>query len=464
MAATTNLRDRERFDALRRQMFREMALAGKRWGLMWWGTIGVIVLAAMTVHGASPARMALQIGAVALAVPSLVHRIRHPGKPDHGQSLLAGMLLFIACVVNTGGCASPLSIMSIPMLFGAALMPVPKQIRMVLFCTFLVAFVAMVLASSGATGDLGRGSGALTLSPIVSLCASIAVGIFVVVGVYKMGQNVSLLYERVALELASRREELCYESEDRTRSLEAIAARVAHEVKNPLAAIKGLSAHMARQATDPKAAERLAIVASEADRLKEIVDGFLSFSRGLDAMKVAPMRPYELAHELSVLLEVRAAEAGVALEVTGNQQLELNADRRKLRQVLLNLVLNALQASPRGKTVWIDVAGPSCGMGATVRVIDQGAGMSPEIVERIKRPYYTTREGGTGLGVVVARALVEQHGGVLSYDSKPGKGTTVTIELPASALEIAKAQKLPDPSREPLVALPTPDVAGGRTT
>src|SRR6185436_13806518 len=272
---------------------------------------------------------------------------------------------------------------------------------------------------------------ALRLSPVVSLCASIAVGIFVVVGVYKMGQNVSLLYERVALELASRREELCYESEDRTR---------------PLAAIKGLSAHMARQATDPKSAERLAIVASEADRLKEIVDGFLSFSRGLDAMKVAPMRPYELAHELSVLLEVRAAEAGVSLEVTGNQQLELNADRRKLRQVLLNLVLNALQASPRGKTVWIDVAGPSCGMGATVRVIDQGAGMSPEVVERIKRPYYTTREGGTGLGVVVARALVEQHGGVLVYDSKPGKGTTVTLELPASALEIAKTQKLPDPS------------------
>ena len=463
MAATTNLRDRERFDALRRQMFREMALAGKRWGLMWWGMVGIVVLGAMAVYGASPARFALQISAVALAVPSLVHRMRHPGKPDHGQSLLAGMLLFIACVVNTGGCTSPLSIMSIPMLFGAALMPVPKQIRMVLFCAFLVAFVAMVLASSGAAADFG--AGALRLSPIVSVCASIAVGIFVVVVVYKMGQNVSFLYERVALELASRREELCYESEDRTRSLEAIAARMAHEVKNPLAAIKGLSAHMARQATDPKAAERLAIVASEADRLKEIVDGFLSFSRGLDEMKVAPMRPFELAHELSVLLEVRAAEAGVTLEVTGNQELELNADRRKLRQVLLNLVLNALQASPRGKTVWIDVAGPSCGMGATVRVIDQGAGMSPEVVERIRRPYYTTREGGTGLGVVVARALVEQHGGVLQYDSKPGKGTTVTIELPASALEIAKTQKLPDPSRNPIVALPTPDgLAGGRTT
>jgi signal transduction histidine kinase len=459
MAATTNLRDRERFDALRRQVFREMATAGKRWGLTVWGLISIVVLVAMAIQGtASPARYALQIGAVALAVPSLLHRVRHPGRPDNGQSLLAGMLLFIACVVNTGGCASPLSIMGIPMLFGAALMPVPKPIRIVTFGAFLVAFVAMVLASSGVTGDLGQASGTLRLAPAVSLCASIAVGVFVVVGVYLMGKNVSVLYERVALELASRREELCSESQDRTRALESIAARMAHEVKNPLAAIKGLSAHMARNATDPKVAERLAIVASEADRLKEIVDGFLSFSRGLDEMKVAPMRPYELAHELSVLLEVRAAEAGVTLEVTGNQQLELNADRRKLRQVLLNLVLNAIQASPRDRTVWIDVGGSRCGLeGACMRVIDQGAGMSPEVLERIKRPYYTTREGGTGLGVVVARALVEQHGGVLTYESKPGKGTTVIIELPASALEIAKASKLPDPSREPLIALRAPN-------
>jgi signal transduction histidine kinase len=458
MASTTNLRDRERFDALRRQMFREMALAGKRWGLMWWGLIGVAVLVAMAIRGATPVRFALQIGAVALAVPSLVHRVRHPGRPDHGQSLLAGMLLFIACVVNTGGCASPLSIMGIPMLFGAALMPVPKQVRMVLFGAFLAAFVAMVLSSSGAAGNVVQTSGALHLAPAVAVCASIAVGIFTVVGVYLMGKNVSLLYERVALELASRREELCAEGADRTRALEAIAARMAHEVKNPLAAIKGLSAHMARNATDPKVAERLAIVASEADRLKEIVDGFLSFSRGLDEMKVASMRPYELAHELSVLLEVRAAEAGVTLEVTGNKALELNADRRKLRQVLLNLVLNAIQASPRDRTVWIDVGGSMCGGGgACIRVIDQGAGMSPDVIERIRRPYYTTKEGGTGLGVVVARALVEQHGGVLRYESKPSKGTTVIIELPASALEIAKSQKLPDPSRAPIVALRAPD-------
>jgi signal transduction histidine kinase len=465
MTVSTNLRDRERFDALRRQMFRQMALAGKRWGLSWWVAVGLLVLVMMLVRGASPARLGLQIGAVALAIPSLVHRMRHPTHADHGQSLLSGMLLFIACVVNTGGCSSPLAIMSIPMLFGAALIPMPNQVRGVLFGAFLFAFMSMVLASTGAVGELGPASTtALRFAPSTYVALSIAVGVFVVVVVYYQGKSISLVYERVALELASRREELCYESEDRTRALEGIAARMAHEVKNPLAAIKGLSAHMARSATDPKVAERLAIVAAEADRLKEIVDGFLSFSRGLDEMKVAPMRPFELAHELSVLLEVRAAEAGITLEVTGNQTLELNADRRKLRQVLLNLVLNAIQASPRDKTVRVDVRGPACGGGATIQVIDYGAGMSAETIERIRRPYFTTREGGTGLGVVVARALVEQHGGELRYESKVGKGTTATIELPACALEIAKAHKLPDPSREPIVSAQTSDgFAGGRT-
>jgi signal transduction histidine kinase len=213
-------------------------------------------------------------------------------------------------------------------------------------------------------------------------------------------------------------------------------------VKNPLAAIKGLSAHMASQATDPKMAERLSIVASEADRLREIVDGFLSFSRGLDELTVAKTKPFELARELSLLLETRAADAQLSLEVTGSPDAALNADVRKLRQVLLNLVLNAMQASPPGETVTIDV-GEKCGADGflRLRVVDHGAGMTPEVLERIRKPYFTTREGGTGLGVAVARGLVEQHGGRISYESAPGKGTTVAIDLPRCALSSPLAQK-----------------------
>jgi len=253
------------------------------------------------------------------------------------------------------------------------------------------------------------------------------------------------------MELAERREELCSENEDRTRALEGMAARLAHEVKNPLAAIKGLSTHMARNASDPKTAERLAIVAAEADRLQSIVEGFLTFSRGLDDLKLAPTRPYEVARELAVLLETRAEEAGVVLELGGDETLALDADSRKLRQALLNLVLNAIQASPRGATVHLEVARACDGARITVR--DGGTGMTPEVLDRIRKPYFTTKEAGTGLGLAVARGLVEQHGGRLDLKSVPGMGTTATVSLPMKAKACAR---LPNPVRaetaEPIVA------------
>jgi signal transduction histidine kinase len=303
----------------------------------------------------------------------------------------------------------------------------------------------MTLASHTALGHL-----APPLTPAAGFASaeyvviSAAAMLFTGFCVHFMGLKLSSVYERVALELAERREEICTENEDRTRALEGIAARLAHEVKNPLAAIKGLSTHMARNATDAKTAERLSIVAAEADRLQAIVDGFLSFSRGLDDLVVAPVVPHALASELAVLLETRAAESGVGLEVKGSAELVLNADGRKLRQALLNLVLNAMQASPTGEKVTIEIA-QCCGGAACIKVIDRGAGMSTDVLERIRKPYFTTREGGSGLGIAVARGLIEQHGGQLHYDSKPGRGTTVTIDMPACAMAAAAARKLPNP-------------------
>jgi signal transduction histidine kinase len=457
MAPSTQLRDRARFDALRRRMFSEMGQATKRWGPLWMGLFGVLVLMSLVARGASPARVALQAGALLLAVPSLARAILQPSRADHQHNLLAGMLLYLACVANTGGIASPFVIAGVPMLCAAALVPLRRAVRAVIFCAFAIGFVAMSLPSGGAMGAFGTPAGAaLQWSPAVYVLVSTTVVIFGVVKVSLLGKSVSLLYERAALELAASREELCDESQDRTRALEGVAARLAHEVKNPLAAIKGLSAHMARNAADPKMAERLAIVSAEADRLKEIVEGFLSFSRGLDEIEVAPMRPFDLARELAVLLEIRAAEAGITLEVTGSADLELNADRRKLRQALLNLVLNAVQASPAGEIVKIHVQ-RACEGGSTIHVIDRGRGMSPEILERIRRPYFTTREGGTGLGVAVARGLVEQHGGALRYDSAPGKGTTVTIELLGCAHHLAFKRRLPDPTRHPHPLMRAPE-------
>jgi signal transduction histidine kinase len=192
------------------------------------------------------------------------------------------------------------------------------------------------------------------------------------------------------------------------------------------------------------------VVAAEADRLETIVDGFLSMSRGLGELSPEPIRPKELANELRLLLEARAAEAGVTLEVTGRADLELAADSRKLHRALFYLTMNAVQASAAGQTVTIDVgAVPAAGV-SQIKVIDRGEGMTKETLERLKRPPFAGRKGSAGLGVAVARALVEQHGGRLEYQSAPGRGTTATIELPLAAVVAAAAPRLvPDALRRP---------------
>jgi len=104
-----------------------------------------------------------------------------------------------------------------------------------------------------------------------------------------------------------------------------------------------------------------------------------------------------------------------------------------------------MQASPTGASVGIDVAKTGRD-GIEIRVKDAGAGMPPEVLDRIRKPYFTTKEGGSGLGVAVARGLIEQHGGQLRYESAPGKGTTAVILLPWCSMH--KCNALPSPLRK----------------
>ena len=450
-ATTLQQRQRVRFDVLRRQIFEEMSQTAARWRLAWIVPFNVFTLAVLIARGEPTGRALIQSAALLVSVGLFVHRVRQPAACSDPFGMFAGAGTYLVSVANTGGLGSPLLISGFPLIVAAALNPLTVRARTAFFTFFVGAFALMALLSRTAVGEL-----ASPLAPVGGSSAPeyvlLAMGSVVFAGfaVYAMGQRISKVYERVAFELAARREEICTDTEDRTKALEGIAARLAHEVKNPLAAIKGLSTHMARNAADPKVAERLSIVAAEADRLEAIVDGFLSFSRGLEELSLAPSRPHEIARELTVLLETRAADSGVNLEVKGNADLVLNADSRKLRQALLNLVLNAMQASAEGSTVTIDVGRSNIcgGFGALIRVVDRGPGMTPDVLERIKKPYFTTREGGSGLGIAVARGLIEQHGGQLKYESSPGKGTTVTIDLPMCSLAAKKAHELPNPVRD----------------
>src|SRR6267378_4422057 len=234
-----------------------------------------------------------------------------------------------------------------------------------------------------------------------------------------------------ACQLGRAREEVVYRAVARAREMEQIGLKLSHELKNPLAAIKGLVQLSARAACDPDSAEQLRVVAAEVDRMESILKEYLSFSRPLESLQPQRVALGALADEVLSLMDARAASAGIALRRRGDAIIE--ADPRRLKDALFNLVGNAVEATPKGGRVEVEI--DEVERACRIAVRDSGRGMPPEVLDRIGTPFFTTRVEGTGLGVVVARATFAQHGGSLVYSSGPGRGTTAVGTLPLRSVD-----------------------------
>jgi signal transduction histidine kinase len=235
-------------------------------------------------------------------------------------------------------------------------------------------------------------------------------------------------HRRTGETLDKMREDVIEAAEARQRSLEMIGSKVAHELKNPLAAIKGLVQLLARGDASPRGRARLEVIDGEVARMEGILRDYLSFSRPLEDLRPQEVDLAALADDVVAVLEARAEAAGVGLARAG-EGAAVAADPRRLKEALLNLVANAIEATPRGGRVEIALAARDGGADVVVR--DTGRGIKTEDLPRVGTPFFTTREGGTGLGVVLARAVVRQHGGDLAIESEIGRGTTVRFHLPA---------------------------------
>ena len=222
------------------------------------------------------------------------------------------------------------------------------------------------------------------------------------------------------------RERMTQDALARARELEQLSAQLSHELKNPLGAIKALVQLSRRDACDDASRERLEVAENEVERMNGILQEYLSFSRPLDRLRRERLSLGALADEVLELLEAQASSAGVALRRWGDAEVE--ADPRRLREALFNLVANAVDATARGGHV--EVAIVLREHAAEVLVRDSGRGMPREVLDRVGTPFFTTREQGTGLGAAMARAAFAQHGGELHYRSEVGRGTLVTGILP----------------------------------
>jgi signal transduction histidine kinase len=250
-------------------------------------------------------------------------------------------------------------------------------------------------------------------------------------------------------------EQMVESSLARARGLEQVGSKVAHELKNPLAAVKGLVQLLGRSPTaDARSLERLGVVEKEIARMEEILADYLSFARPLEELKTGEIDLGEVSSDVLAVLEARAQTAGVRLSTTGAAH--AFGDPRRIKEALLNLVANAVEATPEGGSVEITLSNSPCG-GAKLRIKDTGRGMSPDVLEKIGRPFFTTRAEGVGLGVTLARNAFLQHGGDLCYESTPGAGTTVTAFIPNRNQQTPKQVRCGEQAVSKGQLRPTPD-------
>ncbi len=250
-----------------------------------------------------------------------------------------------------------------------------------------------------------------------------------VLGIGALMAPMEAMVRRRRDDLARAREEMASDALARAQSLEQIGTKVAHELKNPLTGVKALVQLGLRNPAEAASHERLDVVEREVSRMQEILQNYLSFTRPLQEVTPKHVDLGTIVSDTLEVLSARADDARVRLYAQGDAAVD--ADPRRLKEALLNLVANAIEATPPGGAVDVEVRpAPD---GAEIVISDTGRGMEAETLRRIGTPFFTTRDGGTGLGVVLARSAIAQHGGSLRYESEPGQGTRVRVALPRSA-------------------------------
>jgi signal transduction histidine kinase len=224
--------------------------------------------------------------------------------------------------------------------------------------------------------------------------------------------------------------------QEKLASIGRLSAGVAHEINNPLTTIL-TTAMLLQEDLDPEDAtyEDLDTITKETLRCRKIVTSLLEFARQTKpAKRVNDLN--EAVGESLLLTKKQAAFNDVQVESRLSESVPpFSFDKGQLEQVMINLVLNAVEATPPGGKITVSTTFLQTSASAEITVADTGEGIAAEDLEKLFDPFFTTKETGTGLGLAISHGIIEQHGGSITVESIPGKGSTFIIRLPVSSGE-----------------------------
>lgn len=240
-----------------------------------------------------------------------------------------------------------------------------------------------------------------------------------IIGVFGMARDITHYRENEEMMIAS----------EKLSVIGQLAAAVAHEIRNPLTSLKGFVQLM--QVTKKADDKHLGIMLSEIERINLISGEMLILGKQQDIL-FGKEEVNDTIKQVIVLMEAQANldNVGIDFAPSPDGPMFVNADQNQLKQVLINIIKNGVEAiDDHG---FVKVVTAKTETQALIKVQDSGAGMDQERIDRLGEPFYSTKEKGTGLGLAVCKKIIERHQGEITYESEKGKGTTVTITLPLS--------------------------------
>lgn len=386
----------------------------------------------------APWRKILMLVIAGVMTTLIVHDVIWTWRSRGGRAptpvVLVPNLVVVACMQHvmifaTGGMASPILPLILLIVVLTGLVAERRIAWLVVSCIHLPAlWIATGVQLSGivqltptalAWPDGSGGQPPVTTLVIATLM-SFAIVITTVFGTFT-AHGLNLMVD----EALRARDSALAARNQQARELTTLSGEIAHELKNPLASVKGLAQligrELERQEPPSKSVERMQVLRREVDRMQTILEEFLNFSRPLIPLNQREVELRELVDHVVDLHEGVAGERRVQLRARGRARAV--CDPRKVEQILINLVQNALEVAPAGTAVEIEVVDARPEQ-VRVHVRDQGPGLDDALRERLFEPGVTGKRDGSGLGLTIARALARQHGGELELDDHSPAGNS----------------------------------------